>query len=86
MKVIGKKEYESLNFKNRFGDKANRFAPFEVAIKSLALDEAVVIEKSEWPYRVTVSTAMYQKLNGSRKNYVTRTLADDSGWVVKRVR
>ena len=82
MKKITQEEFEKMEFKVR---RKSEKTPFRKAIEELEVGEFLKIEKDEWVRKSPISSVMQILNHTLKRKFSARTLADDSGWVVKRV-
>lgn len=87
MERITKEAFAALNFKGT-GIKTMESSPaVEIykAIDMLLTDEALVVKNEEWPLKnLPANSSLPNKLRTLGRTYIVRTLADESGFVVKR--
>ena len=82
-KKISPEEFDQLRIKGW-----GRSSPVHNAVSGLRVGEAVVILKSQWKRRKAPSSlcrAIEKKWASFKVKYKCVTLADDSGWAIKRI-
>jgi hypothetical protein len=80
MQKLTASEYDNLEKIN-----TGRSSVFYDAILNLKIHESLIIEKREWKmYRTPSRICRYLEKKYSVK-YICATLADESGWAIKRV-
>jgi RPA family protein len=80
MKKITTAEYELM--KIRIGRNASLIY---TQVFNLAINESGVIEKKEWSRKASPSRMIRRMEKIHKRKYIVGTLADDSGWAVKRI-
>lgn len=87
MERITKEAFEALSLK-RTGMKTMESSPAVEVYKSIDMlltDEALVVKHEEWPLKnMPANSSLPNKLRTLGRTYIVRTLADESGFVVKR--
>lgn len=89
MKYITDEEYEGVELKRSghgFGNtKNNEFKEF---LDKMLVGQKCIITVEEWPHKAKPSShinAWFTKAS-SKKTFSTKTIADNTGWVIIRVR
>lgn len=90
MRYITDEEYSGVKIKSsgiasKGRERNNEFKSF---LDKMPVGGKCIITNEEWPHKAKPSSHIntWFTKNGSKKTFSTRTLLDDSGWVVIRVR
>lgn len=85
MKRISAEEASTLKVKTPHL-KQSRAIHIHREMNLLAVGEAVVIDKAEWPLKAAPNATVWPRsVTSMNRKYVSRLLADDSGYVITRV-
>lgn len=82
MEIISKEEFDKLP------KKSGAFSSLRGFIDQLEVGQALVVSKNEWKAKSKLGNTVgqtYRKLR-SEKEFKVRTLADDKGWGVLRIK
>lgn len=84
MKKLSAKQVQDTQLKGpRLG--SGQAEPVWQAASFLAVGEAILVEQSEWPYKAAPTPSMMPKrYRKEGATYRVNTLADNSGWLIRR--
>jgi hypothetical protein len=68
------------------GHTSHHHSPLIRGLEELAVDEDLVVKKSEGPGKTDFRSYICSVANRRGRKYTTRTLADGSGWAVLRLK
>lgn len=85
MQILNSNEISTLELKERAGKMSSKARPIYDLINTLELGQGLKVEKSSWPHKSHPSNGIFPKdIRTNERKYATRSLVDNSAWVIVR--